>query len=305
MGLQYFEALSPATISSIVAVLANRLVTGNDVTGYFRYPWLDATLPSSIFTYAIVYGIYGCCVGTLYVYLAKICKSLVHSGFHDVVATSMDKVRIPHPSDDRRISLHNTEESTPLVPSKSTNDDVRMPSLWNRAHFMMHKCLEQKSIRAALTGAVAGGLCGAIGIFLPHTLFWGESQLQNLIDKGRTPLPVFGAMSDLAVHARCMIDPAVHAGFSIQCSAVIAVAKTIAVGLSLGTGIIGGQFWGPLFVGCAASHLFTDMVDLFHAHFGFGRGLASYPCVVILCTMAAAHVGKCCLLRCDDCLQDP
>ena len=33
MGLQYFEALSPATIASIVAVLCNRLVTNNDVTG--------------------------------------------------------------------------------------------------------------------------------------------------------------------------------------------------------------------------------------------------------------------------------
>lgn len=37
MGLQYFEALSPATIASIVAVLCNRLLTGNDVTGYYRY----------------------------------------------------------------------------------------------------------------------------------------------------------------------------------------------------------------------------------------------------------------------------
>jgi hypothetical protein len=36
MGLQYFEAISPATIASIVAVLCNRLVTGNDVTGYYR-----------------------------------------------------------------------------------------------------------------------------------------------------------------------------------------------------------------------------------------------------------------------------
>ena len=39
MGLQYFEALSPATIASIVAVLCNRLVTNNDVTGtqFVRY----------------------------------------------------------------------------------------------------------------------------------------------------------------------------------------------------------------------------------------------------------------------------
>jgi len=36
MGLQYFEALSPATFASIVAVLCNRLITNNDVTGYYR-----------------------------------------------------------------------------------------------------------------------------------------------------------------------------------------------------------------------------------------------------------------------------
>lgn len=40
MGLQYFEALSPGTIASIVAVLVNRMITGNDVTGMFSYPFL-------------------------------------------------------------------------------------------------------------------------------------------------------------------------------------------------------------------------------------------------------------------------
>ena len=50
---------------------------------------------------------------------------------------------------------------------------------------------------------------------------------------------------------------------------------------------------GPLYVGCAASHLFTDLVKIFDSYFGFGGGLSAYPCVVILCTMGAAHVGKC------------
>ena len=40
MGLQYFEALSPATIASIVAVIFNRIVSGNEVKGYFNYPFL-------------------------------------------------------------------------------------------------------------------------------------------------------------------------------------------------------------------------------------------------------------------------
>ena len=62
------------------------------------------------------------------------------------------------------------------------------------------------------------------------------------------------------------------------------------MGLSLGTGIIGGHFWGPLFVGCAASHLFTDVIGVLSEVFGFGGRLAAYPCVVILCTMGSAHV---------------
>ena len=56
MGLQYFEALSPATVASIVGVLSNRLITGNEITGYFKYPFLEETLPSSIFMDAIVFG---------------------------------------------------------------------------------------------------------------------------------------------------------------------------------------------------------------------------------------------------------
>ena len=51
------------------------------------------------------------------------------------------------------------------------------------------------------------------------------------------------------------------------------------------------DFWGPLFVGCVASHFFPDLVKIFDDRFGFGGGLATYPCVVILCTMGSAHVG--------------
>jgi hypothetical protein len=72
---------------------------------------------------------------------------------------------------------------------------------------------------------------------------------------------------------------------------LISVAKSVAIGLSLGTGIVGGHFWGPLFVGCSASHLLTDLVNMFADNFGgYGRRLAEYPCVVILCTMGSAHV---------------
>jgi hypothetical protein len=91
-----------------------------------------------------------------------------------------------------------------------------------------------------------------------------------------------------------MIDPndgaAVRVGYSMGCSALITIAKIVVTGLSLGTGIIGGHFWGPLFTGAAAAHFFSDLVKWLGARFGMDTSLAAYPCVVILCTMASTHV---------------
>ena len=156
--------------------------------------------------------------------------------------------------------------------------------------------IPEEKYRAMAAGAVAGFFCGWVAIFVPHTLFWGEAQLQNLIDKGRTPLPVFSSSTeDMVSLGYCIIDTndpaAIKAGFSVGCAALIAFSKTVTIGVSLGTGIIGGHFWGPLFVGCAASHLFTDLINIMADHTGgLGRQLAAYPCLVILCTMGAAHV---------------
>jgi hypothetical protein len=75
MGLQYFEALSPAVIASIVAVLTNRLVTGNDVDGYYEYPFLNSSLPSEIFTHAIAYGFFGAAIGVFYTKVRELQKS--------------------------------------------------------------------------------------------------------------------------------------------------------------------------------------------------------------------------------------
>jgi hypothetical protein len=82
----------------------------------------------------------------------------------------------------------------------------------------------------------------------------------------------------------------VKAGFSMGCSVLITFAKIVATGLSLGTGIIGGHFWGPLFAGCTASHFLTEFSKLLDRHTGFGGALGAYPCVTMLCTMGSAHV---------------
>jgi H+/Cl- antiporter ClcA len=59
----------------------------------------------------------------------------------------------------------------------------------------------------------------------------------------------------------------------------IAVAKIFVTGLSLGTGIVGGHFWGPLFVGCAASHFLTGLVLKVSNTLGVTSNLSAYPCV--------------------------
>jgi H+/Cl- antiporter ClcA len=223
MGLQYFEALSPATIASIVAVLANRLVTGNDVTGYFRYPFLTASLPSSIFTSAIVFGFYGCFVGTFYLFTVKRVKMSVKSWFHKTERSNHQLTKT-HPD--------TVAEKIPLLEKKYVTGKKNTASQKNVA-----RCIEisSKPWRAAVSGAIVGLLVGVIGIFLPHTLFWGEAQLQNLIDKGRTPLPVFGSIeqspiSGFTKHAFCMINPndveAIRAGFGIECASMIVVSLT-------------------------------------------------------------------------------
>jgi Voltage gated chloride channel len=300
MGLQYFEALSPGTIASIIAVLANRLVTGNDVTGYFHYPFLKETLPSSIFVDAIVYGFFGCFVGTIYVLGVKRVKEWVHHWFHSPhLDVNNSVVSQPH------TNQHEAEgEGKPLLPigpvlhnnldGAATHDNSTTSKTFSFA-------IRSDSTRAAVSGAIVGLIIGVVGIFVPHTMFWGESQLQNLIDKGRTPLPVFdfneeGPTSAFTTFAYCMIDPndteAITLGFGVGCASLIIITKTIVIGLSLGTGIIGGQFWGPLYVGCAAAHLLTDVCARFGNYFSFARSLSRHPCVVILCTMGSAHVGK-------------
>ncbi|GAX26196.1 hypothetical protein FisN_16Lh013 [Fistulifera solaris] len=293
MGLQYFEALSPATISSIVAVLTNRLIINNDVTGYYSYPFLSASLPSEIFTSAIVYGLYGALVGLLYGKGALLFKGYVHEFF---------KIPSKHNQHITDVSSSKEEETPLMVSSRRKRKKRRPPTqqpTWRERVFGFG-CIfiKDEKTRAGFAGFLAGALVGLVGMYLPHTMFWGEAQLQNLIDKGRTPLPIFTTgiepTATLTARSMCIIDPKDHGavlqGFGIGCSLLITFAKIVVVGLSLGTGIVGGHFWGPLFCGCSAAHLFTDVSVWLSKTYGVGASLSAYPCVVILCTMGSAHV---------------
>lgn len=122
--------------------------------------------------------------------------------------------------------------------------------------------------------------------------------MKTLIDKGSTPLPIFGKSGDptaiLTAYGYCLIDPddeiAKTEGFGLGCAGLMVITKIFVVGLSLGTGIPGGHFWAPLYVGCAASHFFTEIVSKFNRRFGFGKVLSMYPCVSVLCIMGSTHI---------------
>jgi len=311
-GVQYFEALTPAIMGSIVSVLTNRLIVKNDVTGYYKYPFLTSSLPSYIFWHAIIFGLFGTVLGIMYAKSVLKLKKWVHDIFHYHEDTQLNLPgiaagkNISGDTDDEEtgeLDFSAMVESSPLVPKTSQKfksiEHVDYCSLFNQIVSMSKRGIKSEPHRAAVAGAIAGCLVGVIGMFLPHVMFWGESQLQSLIDKGRTPLPIFGRenepTADLTAWSRCLVERSneltFEDGYPLVCSISIVVAKIMTTGLSLGTGIIAGHFWGPLFIGCAASHLLTDFANLISHHF-FGQqaAISTYPCVAMLCTMGACHV---------------
>ena len=294
MGLQYFEALSPATIASIVAVLINRIVINNDVTGMFQYPFLSESLPSYIFKDAIIYGLFGGALGIFYTYSVKIIKkTTLHlldcCGMSPVIDNNTNSTNVEFPGEPRSQSLQNLSSPTKTTSNRNV---IRGSPL---AGMIPHT-----PTRAALTSTFAGITVGVTGIFLPHVMFWGEAQLQTLIDKRKTPLPIFGQGDEptaaLVALGKCMMNQSEESGLSIRCSIAIVMAKIFVTGLSLGTGIVGGHFWAPLFVGAAASQFFTEFIGHWSELLNVSTTLVEYPCVALLCIMGATHVVTCKLI---------
>lgn len=178
MGLQYFEALSPAVLSSIISVLVNRVVAKKEkVEGYFDYPFLAESLPSNIFYTAVIYGIVGTFVGVLYAEGVLFCKWWVHEWFH-----------VPHDDHDHDEEEYEDDglydnERDALIQSHrqhSHHTQKKKPGCIAR----MFRCysnffgIEHEPTRAACAGIVCGIIVGLNCMFLPHQLFWGEAQLQ-------------------------------------------------------------------------------------------------------------------------------
>lgn len=294
MGMQYFEALSPANVSSIIAVLFNRIVTGNDVKGYYLYPFLATSLKSHVFYIAIVYGLIGALVGTVYCKTIMFLKTWVHDWFHHSHTSS----KKPLANGDTALKgeclpLVGDNDIAPPENTKFSLKDFFLGGLDNVLGFS----IKHEQTRAAVVGVLAGFFVGVIGMFLPHNLFWGEAQLQTLIDGGRSPLPILGKAGEpteaLLAWSYCLVDPsdaeATLNGPGLLCNFSMFVSKYICIGLSVGTGIVGGQFWGPLYLGAVASNFFVDLMKLVHKYSGIGSIFFEHPCIAILCIMGSAH----------------
>ena len=274
---------------------------------YYEYPFLNQTLPSHILIEAIVYGLFGCALGIFYTKSILSLKHFVH-----------DLFREPHESErsendnDKVIGSGNytsLDEKIPLIGKTNSNGkdnrkDRTVSATGIRSRFKkpFSGKITHEPTRAAVTGWLVGLVVGVTCIFIPHVMFWGEAQLQTMIDQGKTPLPIFGTPEEptggLVALGFCMESPHEHdgsmkSGFSLGCSVTIVLGKIFVTGLSLGTGIVGGHFWAPLFAGCAAAHFFTDLISTIASILGFSSNLAAYPCVAILCIMGSAHVVVC------------
>lgn len=304
MGLQYFEAITPATVASIVSVIVNRMVTKNELKGQFNYPFLATSLPSHFFYVSILYGFIGSFVGICYADGVLFLKKNVHDWFHaphdDHQHYEEEETSQPH-----EVDAYSSEVS-PLVGGSAKDISIKKPKKKQSCCQCIGSCftkmctIPHEPTRATVAGVLAGGIVGVICMYLPHQLFWGEAQLQTLIDRGRTPLPVFEydedePLSIMTAYGYCMVDPegseeGEFEGFNTACAGAISALKILVIGLSLGTGICGGHFWGPLYTACAASHFFTDVLQMISVQVGFGHVFSSFPAVAVLCIMGSAHI---------------
>ncbi|BCX12145.1 MAG: chloride channel [Thermosynechococcus sp.] len=69
-SLEFYEAILPALISAVAGFTLFRVITGTTIGGIYRFPTYDSLRPEDI-GFAVLIGIIGAAVGTLFVFLDR------------------------------------------------------------------------------------------------------------------------------------------------------------------------------------------------------------------------------------------
>ena len=129
--------------------------------------FLPKSLPTGTLHVAVVYGLVGTLLGALYADGCLYFKSWVRDRFQ-----SHEK---PINDDERHKYVNNDiDEAQPL----KGHVGVRHEKTSNESCSFLGMGIAHEPTRAGVAGILVGIIVGVIGMFLPHSLFWGEAQLQ-------------------------------------------------------------------------------------------------------------------------------
>jgi H+/Cl- antiporter ClcA len=129
---------------------------------------------------------------------------------------------------------------------------------------------------------LSGVLVGVIGMFYPYTLFWGEEQLQSVLDNGATDLPYLIDSNIASTDAKALTYYSVTPlqDLSTPQFLQIAIAKILAISVAVGARWPGGLVYPFFIVGAALS----NCVNPFSATGTLGP-------VIALCLMASVDTS--------------
>lgn len=255
MGRLHVQLLGPCAVASLTATVIHCYLSGNPVERLFDFPGtfpegLTCTIPLVVLSSAVV----GSWTGILYARTVSHLKTVVH-GIPDLVWIF--------------------PTNTLVEPEMDVRCQARVARAAVKVKLWLH----------GSTCMMVGLLYSAICLTFPHVFSWGESQLQSVLDRNTSNLPFFGDADSplLAPFAQCMHNQD-YGQSQTWCLAAIPLAKTVAIGIVLGTSIQCGHFWGPAYVGAAVGQLALYVVGVPSLISLDNSGL------FILCVMASAHV---------------
>ncbi|PZU98872.1 MAG: voltage-gated chloride channel [Pseudanabaena sp.] len=187
-GLEYYEALIPATLAAILSFTVFRLTTGLSIGGMYHF---NSIPPLTLINLAegLVLGAIGAAVAALFVLIFRTVGSLAHR-------------------------------------------------------------LEHQTILLATLGGLAIGL---IALVFPQTLFFGEREIETIIETGST--------------------------FGVTMLLVIGLAKMLAISCTLHSGFRGGFIFPLFYIGAAVGLAIALGIPQVH------------PTIAMVCMMAAVNVA--------------